>query len=73
MDSAIHNAWFFLTCLACTPAEALMAASVHPAEVLNIADHKGKLECGYDADIVLLSEDLHPVMTCIAGEIVWKK
>ena len=58
---------------ACSAAEALMAASLHPAELIKIADHKGKLECGYDADIVLLSEDLRPVMTCIAGEIVWKK
>lgn len=57
---------------ACSSAEALTAASLHPAQVLGLDSRKGKLECGYDADMVILTEDLYPVATYIAGEVVWK-
>jgi imidazolonepropionase len=45
--------------LACTqmqmsPAEALAACTVNAAHVLGRADRVGRLEPGYDADIVLL-------------------
>ena len=56
----------------CTIAEALAAASLHPAQVLNLKD-KGALNCGCDADMVILNRDLEVEATCIAGEVVWSR
>ncbi|WP_010524907.1 amidohydrolase [Nesterenkonia sp. F] len=39
------------------PAEALKAVTIHPAEVLGVADRVGSLEVGKDADVVLWSGD----------------
>lgn len=38
--------------------EAIRAASLIPARAAGISDRKGRLAAGYDADLVLLSEDL---------------
>jgi len=48
--------------LACTqigmaPAEALAACTVNAAHVLSLADRKGRLAPGYDADLVLVADD----------------
>jgi imidazolonepropionase len=42
------------TQLRLTPAEALVACTVNAAHVLGRADRKGRLEPGFDADLVLL-------------------
>ena len=56
----------------CTKAEALEAASLHPAMALGMDDRKGKLDVGFDADLVLLEEStLKPVATVLAGRLVW--
>lgn len=57
----------------CSKVEALEAASLHPAELLNITDQKGTLDYGTDADFVLLDKDLNVTHTYIAGELVWQK
>lgn len=54
----------------CSIAEALAAASLHPAQVLD-EKSKGSLKYGYDADMVILNKDLEVEATCIAGEVVW--
>ena len=56
----------------CSTAEALTAASLHPAQVLNLKN-KGALNYGYDADLVILTRDLEVEATCIAGEVVWSR
>ena len=62
--------------LACTqmrlaPEEALVAATVNAAHVLDRADRIGRLQQGFDADIVLLSApDWRHVAYHLAGEIV---
>ena len=56
----------------CSMAEALTAASLHPAQVLNL-HHKGALNHGCDADMVILSRELEVEATCIAGEVVWAR
>ena len=55
----------------CTKVEALEAASLHPAKLLKISDHKGTLNCEADADIILLNEELEVQATFIAGNLVW--
>jgi N-acetylglucosamine-6-phosphate deacetylase len=54
-------------------AEALTAASLHPAQVLGLDQKKGSLNHGCDADMVLLNSDLEVDATCIAGEVVWAR
>ena len=56
----------------CSIAEALTAASLHPAQVLNERG-KGALNYGCDADMVILNRDLEVEATVIAGEVVWSR
>lgn len=58
--------------------EALSAITIHPAEIIGIADRVGSLEPGKDADLAVFSgEPLDyrsvPEMVVIDGEIVWQK
>jgi N-acetylglucosamine-6-phosphate deacetylase len=50
--------------------EALRMASAYPAQAARLDDRKGALKPGYDADFVLLSEDLHVKATWIGGDLV---
>jgi N-acetylglucosamine-6-phosphate deacetylase len=47
--------------------EAVAMATVNPARFLKIADRKGSLEAGKDADCVVLDEAFHVVETVIGG------
>uniref|UniRef100_A0A0B7A4D6 N-acetylglucosamine-6-phosphate deacetylase n=1 Tax=Arion vulgaris TaxID=1028688 RepID=A0A0B7A4D6_9EUPU len=49
----------------------LEAASLHPAQLLGIADRKGTLDFGSDADFILLDDNLYVKATYIAGECVY--
>lgn len=53
----------------CSQSEALLAASHHPAQVLQL--DRGTLQPGAQADMVILNQDLHVQATCIAGEVAW--
>ena len=56
----------------CSVVEALEAASLHPARAMNIADRKGTLDYGADADFVMLTPgDLSIQSTWIAGDCVY--
>ena len=56
----------------CEKGQALLAASHHPAQVLNLDGKKGTVtQIGADADFVILDDDLNVQATCIAGEVVW--
>jgi imidazolonepropionase len=72
------------TQLGMAPEEALAACTVNAAHVLARADRKGRLEAGYDADLVLLAADdwrhlayhlggpvVHTVV--VGGEIAWRR
>ena len=50
--------------------EALRMASVYPAQAIN-ADTKGRLLAGFDADFVMLNDDLSIASTWIAGRPVF--
>ncbi|XP_007423909.2 N-acetylglucosamine-6-phosphate deacetylase [Python bivittatus] len=70
MDSCVRH---FREATACSIETALEAASLHPAQLLNIKDQKGTLDYDSDADFVLLDESLHVRATYIAGEQVWRQ
>ena len=66
----MNNQLYFLT--ECDKVESLEAATLHPAELLNITDRKGTLDYDTDADFVILdSNNLNVLKTYIDGELVW--
>lgn len=52
-------------------ADAVRMATQTPAEALGIAGRFGRLAPGYEADVVVLEEDLTVSITMVAGEIVF--
>lgn len=52
--------------------EALRMASTYAAEAIGIADRKGRIAPGMDADFVVLTPQIEIVSTWIAGEPVFK-
>ncbi|XP_022079564.1 N-acetylglucosamine-6-phosphate deacetylase-like [Acanthaster planci] len=68
MDSCVRH---FKQATGCTTVEALEAATLHPAQLLNIHHLKGTLEYGTDADFILLDEGLNVKRTYIGGKMVW--
>jgi len=68
MDQAIRN---MLAFTGCSVGDAVRMASTTPADVLGLS-HKGRLEAGADADIVVLDAQLQVQQTLIGGEIVFK-
>jgi N-acetylglucosamine-6-phosphate deacetylase len=69
-NDVFNNINFFA---GCTKVEALEAATLHPAELLNITHSKGTLNYDTDADFVFLDDKLNVLKTYIAGELVWSK
>jgi N-acetylglucosamine-6-phosphate deacetylase len=68
MDKAVKN---FMEFTGVSLSEAVEAASLNPARVLEMDDRKGSLEIGKDADIVIFDANLNVCYTIIAGEIVY--
>ncbi|MBC2582485.1 amidohydrolase [Clostridium sp. DJ247] len=61
------------------PVEALKSITINAAQILNCDDRIGKIEEGYDADVIILNGDpldmmkTKVLMTIINGEIVFKR
>jgi N-acetylglucosamine-6-phosphate deacetylase len=67
MDEAVRGAasWIGLTV-----EEAVGLAAANPARLLGLAERKGLIAPGMDADLVVLDEDLRACATIVAGEWV---
>lgn len=50
---------------------ALKSCTINPARLLGVDDRKGKLQRGYDADIVVLEDDYKVNTTFCKGVITW--
>ena len=70
MDQAVRNAMKFLNV---DLSEAIKMASSNPAKVMGVADYKGKIEVGYDADLVILDEQFQVRQTWVRGELKYAK
>lgn len=71
LNECIHN----LSTYASIPLpEAILTATLRPAQMLGpaIADHKGKLEVGFDADLCVLGWDGSVKSTWVMGREVWR-
>ena len=53
--------------------EAVKMASQTPARIMKVADKKGKIAKGYDADIVLFDKNINVSKTIIGGRLVYQK
>jgi N-acetylglucosamine-6-phosphate deacetylase len=51
--------------------EAVKMSTITPARIVGVADKKGTLEKGKDADIVLFDENININMTIIKGKIIY--
>lgn len=67
MDAALAGA---VRWLGVTVEEAVTMASATPAAMLGLADRKGQVAVGYDADLVVLDEDLRTCCTMVGGRWV---
>ena len=69
LDQAVRNIVEFT--IASLP-EAIQMATLTPARSIGVADRKGLLEPGKDADIVILDDDLDVVKTMVVGQVVYE-
>lgn len=70
MDSALRN----LMSVTKLPLEALwQTASLNAARAINVADRKGSIALGKDADLVLVDDNLNVRMTVVEGQIVYSQ
>jgi N-acetylglucosamine-6-phosphate deacetylase len=53
--------------------EAMKMITLTPARIMNVADKKGSIVVGKDADIVIFDDDINIEMTMVKGHIVYKK
>lgn len=51
---------------------AVKMASANPARVMHVADRKGSLEVGKDADIVIFDDDINVAATIVCGRKVYE-
>ncbi|MBM3803490.1 MAG: N-acetylglucosamine-6-phosphate deacetylase [Acidimicrobiia bacterium] len=69
-DQAIR---VFMQHAGCPLPEAIRCASLNPARVLKVQDQLGSIEAGKGADLVVLDEELLPVMTLVAGCVAFDR
>ncbi|MEN6384925.1 MAG: N-acetylglucosamine-6-phosphate deacetylase [Phycisphaerales bacterium] len=70
MNKAVQNA---VRMLDVDIVQAVKMASSNPAKVLRIDSRKGKIEQGYDADLVMLDKQLNVVKTLISGQCCYDR
>ena len=63
----------FRSMTGCSIADALEAASLKPAKLIQAYPSKGTLEIGADADFLILDDDLYLESTYMGGELAWKR
>ena len=69
LDAMVRNAAAWLPVNA---AEAITMATLNAASVIGLADRKGRIAPGYDADLVVLSPEFHVEMTFVGGRPVYE-
>ena len=52
---------------------AINAATINPASLIGVDDHKGKIQSGFDADLVVLDDNYDVLSTYVCGELVYQQ
>ena len=68
LDRAVGN---MISMVGVSLSDAVTMASTTPAAVLGLEDRKGRLEDGYDADVVVLDRRYEAVLTVVGGRVVF--
>jgi N-acetylglucosamine-6-phosphate deacetylase len=68
MDDCVKN---LMSATGCSLMEAVSCATEHPAKMLGIYPHKGCLNYGADADLVVMDENVNVKATFINGDLAW--
>lgn len=69
MDDGFRN---LINLVGLTPLEASICASQVPARALGLANRKGRIQPGFDADLIVMDESYRVRLTMIGGRIVWR-
>ncbi len=69
MDRGLRN----LVAAGISLSDAVQMASATPARSIGVADRKGSLACGHDADVVVLNEALQVQLTMVRGTVVFRR
>lgn len=69
MQEAVQNA---INLVGLSIVDCMKMASLNPAKLLGIADRKGSIEVGKDADVVWLTPDLRVRGTWVAGRMLYR-
>jgi len=69
MNLAIRN---FGRRVGCSLAKAIQLATLNPARVMGVDHYMGRLEPGYQADVVLFDKDLNVRKTLVRGTVVFE-
>jgi len=56
-----------------TLTDAVKMMTATPARILDLLDHKGSIEAGMDADIVIFDNDINVEMTMVRGHVVYER
>ena len=57
----------------CSVEDAVRMATINPARMMGVADRKGSIEPGKDADIVIWRGNVEVERTIIGGETIYEK
>ncbi|MGC9529329.1 MAG: N-acetylglucosamine-6-phosphate deacetylase [Candidatus Bipolaricaulaceae bacterium] len=68
LERAVRN---FMEFTGCSLPQAIRCATLTPARLLGVDHHKGSLEVGKDADLVVLDDELRVRYTIVGGEVVY--
>jgi N-acetylglucosamine-6-phosphate deacetylase len=70
MDESVRNFW---RDAGCSFADAVDAATLHPARAIHMDHIKGSLEVGKDADFLIVDESLFVKACIVQGELAWNQ
>lgn len=70
LDKGLRN---LLNLTGCSLAEVLRTVTTTPATLLGLANRKGQIAPGFDADLVLLTPEFHVVGTLVAGKLIYRR
>jgi len=69
MDEGFRN---LIRLVGTTPSEASICAAEVPARVLGLGKRKGRIQPGWDADLIVMDEAYRLIMTLVGGKILWR-
>jgi N-acetylglucosamine-6-phosphate deacetylase len=66
-----HNVHNLVDLVGVTLPNAIRMATLTPATIIGLNEHKGSIEPGKDADLVVIDEAIHVYLTVVRGQVVF--